>query len=244
MAFALLVASHAEAQVYSCPVTFVLEDSRIPPVGIVELDFDVSYGPDDLAFAGSGAAVECVLLAGATSAVFEDDDAGKLAVELDSPTGLSSLITPLARCTTLSAELPTAADLATAVVAQKQAGGADVTPPVPVEMLLPEVDDCELVATTTTTTSTTSSTTSTTTPSTSTTTTTTVPVATCGDPTGDSATTATDALLTLNAAVGLASCALCTCDIDGSTTVTASDALFILNVAVGQPLDSACPPCS
>jgi hypothetical protein len=216
----------AQTDVYRCPITFVFQDDRIPPVGIVELTFDVAYEPAGLEFAGHGTAVDCTKLASTATAAFDDDDAGRLHVDLSSETGISSLIQALARCTTLSVDVPTAADFVVTILDEKKLGGADVLPLVPVELLLPEVDDCELVTTTTSTT------------------TTSLPVERCGDPTEDSATTATDALFTLSAAVGLAPCALCACDVDGSTAVTASDALFVLSYAVGQPVELNCPPCS
>jgi hypothetical protein len=219
----------AQADTYRCPVTFVVEDARFPPIGIIELDFEVSYAIDAVGFEGHEGTVDCTVLATGATAVFADDDAGLLGVEIDSAAGISSLISPLARCTTLSAELPVAGDFDVTVVKEKKVGGTDVVPLVPVQMLLPEIEDCVFVTTTTSTTSTTTST---------------IPVASCADPTGDSATTATDALLTLNAAVGLVPCALCACDVDGSAAVTASDALFVLSYAVGQTVELDCPPCS
>ena len=223
------VASAQEADTYRCPVTFVVEDARFPPIGLIEIDFDVSYSVEAIGFEGHGNTVDCTVLATGATATFDDDDAGLLGVEIDSAAGISSLISPLARCTTLSVELPVAGDFTVAVVKEKKVGGTDVVPLVAVQILLPEIEDCELVTTTTSTTSTTTMT---------------LPSASCADPTGDSATTATDALLTLNAAVGLVPCALCDCDVDGSAAITASDALFILNYAVGQPVELDCPPCS
>jgi hypothetical protein len=86
------------------------------------------------------------------------------------------------------------------------------------------------------------------------TTTTLPPVAACGDPlalhassfgttsTGR-AVTASDALYTLQAAVGIATCAICVCDVDGGGSVAATDALAILRYAVGQPVTLNCPAC-
>lgn len=67
------------------------------------------------------------------------------------------------------------------------------------------------------------------------------PVPACGDPTGDGEITATDALLALNAAIGLTSCDVACCDVDDSGGVAASDALAILNVAIGIPVELTCP---
>ena len=69
------------------------------------------------------------------------------------------------------------------------------------------------------------------------------PPGTCGDPTGNGI-TATDALFTLQAAIGLQVCEPCLCDADGNASVTATDALRVLNAAVGQPLELLCPVCS
>jgi hypothetical protein len=68
----------------------------------------------------------------------------------------------------------------------------------------------------------------------------------CGHPVSGSAAspiTASDALFTLRAAVGIGSCDDCLCDADGSGNVTATDALVILRAAVGQPVTLACPLC-
>jgi hypothetical protein len=67
------------------------------------------------------------------------------------------------------------------------------------------------------------------------------PVPSCGDPTGDGEVTATDALFTLNAAVGLVSCDLAYCDVNDSGAVSAPDALAILNFAIGLAVELACP---
>lgn len=66
----------------------------------------------------------------------------------------------------------------------------------------------------------------------------------CGDPAeARGSVTATDALFMLQVAVGLNTCDLCVCDVDGSGAVTATDALFTLSSAVGQPVLLACPAC-
>jgi hypothetical protein len=104
------------------------------------------------------------------------------------------------------------------------------------------------------------STTSSTSTSTSTsTTTTTIPSRPCGDPLaliagpmlgageGESAVyvvAASDALLTLKAAVGSAVCALCVCDVDSNGSVGAADALRVLKKAVGQDIALTCVPCT
>jgi hypothetical protein len=67
------------------------------------------------------------------------------------------------------------------------------------------------------------------------------PIPTCGDPTGDGDVTATDALIALNAAIGLTTCELAYCDVDDSGAIAASDALAILNVAIGIPIALSCP---
>jgi hypothetical protein len=54
---------------------------------------------------------------------------------------------------------------------------------------------------------------------------------------------ASDALATLRASVGSASCPLCRCDTDSSGSVKASDALRVLRAAVGLAVDLDCPAC-
>lgn len=76
----------------------------------------------------------------------------------------------------------------------------------------------------------------------------------CGDPVALTAGTAieelplavnaTDGLFVLRASVGLASCDVCVCDVNGSGSVSATDALAVLQIAVGQPVPLQCPPCS
>lgn len=73
------------------------------------------------------------------------------------------------------------------------------------------------------------------------TTTTTPPQPSCGDPNGDGEVTATDALISLTAAVGIEQCGLAVCDANGDGKVTASDALVLLKVAVGEPIELNCP---
>jgi cysteine-rich repeat protein len=86
---------------------------------------------------------------------------------------------------------------------------------------------------------TTTSTTTTTTTTTSTTTTT-LPAPTCGDPTEDGQITAADALLTLQAAVGLTVCDVSRCDTNADGQVTALDALKLLQYAVGLDVTLNC----
>jgi hypothetical protein len=65
---------------------------------------------------------------------------------------------------------------------------------------------------------------------------------TCGDPNGDDAVTATDALATLQVAIGMGECLPEQCDADGDLAIDASDALRILVAAVGQSGLLQCPP--
>jgi hypothetical protein len=55
-----------------------------------------------------------------------------------------------------------------------------------------------------------------------------------GDANKDGIITASDALMTLRAAVGSDECALAICDVDGNGTITAADALEVLRAAVGM----------
>jgi hypothetical protein len=69
-------------------------------------------------------------------------------------------------------------------------------------------------------------------------------VRTCGNPAGsDERISATDALATLQAAVGLFDCDACLCDANGSGGISATDALIVLRVAIDLPAALACPPC-
>jgi hypothetical protein len=99
---------------------------------------------------------------------------------------------------------------------------------------------------TTTTTSSTTSTSLSTTTSTFSTTSTTLVQASCGDPDGDGATRASDALYVLAVAVGVADCPSCVCNVDSSVApaVTGADALRVLLYAVGSNTDPLiCPAC-
>jgi hypothetical protein len=67
----------------------------------------------------------------------------------------------------------------------------------------------------------------------------------CGDPDRNNAINATDALLTLRAAVSIVSCPLTQCDADRSGSVSATDALRVLVSAVGLQTELICPaPCT
>ncbi len=66
----------------------------------------------------------------------------------------------------------------------------------------------------------------------------------CGDSDGDDESTATDALVALHAAIGLADCALCLCDTSGNRSTSATDALLILRHGTGEGVSFACPACS
>jgi len=87
----------------------------------------------------------------------------------------------------------------------------------------------------------TTTTTHTTTTTTNSTTTTTSPTSDCGDPTDDGKITATDALFTLGAAIGINTCHLFVCDVNNDGKVAASDAQVILYVSIGVPIVLNCP---
>jgi hypothetical protein len=65
----------------------------------------------------------------------------------------------------------------------------------------------------------------------------------CGDADADDAVTATDALISLFASVGSASCEVCVCDVNGSGAITAVDSQITLAAAVGTAPDLMCPAC-
>ena len=62
----------------------------------------------------------------------------------------------------------------------------------------------------------------------------------CGDPDGDGAVTASDALLAIGAAVGSGECANRLCDVNSDCLTTMSDGLMILSAATGQPVELSC----
>jgi hypothetical protein len=63
----------------------------------------------------------------------------------------------------------------------------------------------------------------------------------CGDASGDGEVKASDAMFTLQSAVGTHDCPLLRCDCNASGSVTASDAMDILKTSVGIPVDLRCP---
>jgi hypothetical protein len=66
----------------------------------------------------------------------------------------------------------------------------------------------------------------------------------CGDPDRSGDIQTTDALITLRAAVALATCTPAQCDTDRNGKVSVGDALRVLRAAVGLPSDLLCPaPC-
>ena len=66
---------------------------------------------------------------------------------------------------------------------------------------------------------------------------------TCGDANESGFYEATDALRALHAALGLARCEMCLCDVDGSAGIAATDALGLLQTAVGAGPALSCPAC-
>jgi hypothetical protein len=72
----------------------------------------------------------------------------------------------------------------------------------------------------------------------------------CGDVDGSDDLTATDALITLQLAIGLAPSFKCACDVlacadyNGDRMLTASDALTLLILSTGGEHDPNCPPCA
>ena len=63
----------------------------------------------------------------------------------------------------------------------------------------------------------------------------------CGDPTGTGGVTVIDALFILKASVGLESCALSLCDVNGDGFITASDARRVLLDSIGINVPFLCP---
>jgi cysteine-rich repeat protein len=65
----------------------------------------------------------------------------------------------------------------------------------------------------------------------------------CGDADRDGSVTSTDALLALQAGIGVLYCDGCLCDASGGSNVTATDALMLLQQAVGGQVPLACETC-
>lgn len=212
--------------------------SMIDEVAISNLEFRVDYSDAVGRIEGSGASAVCRRALGGALAAFNDDDAAQtLKVAILRLQQFSGPVV-LAGCRFFyDGSVPVASQFHVSIqVAARNGEDLNVEP-------LPEVRvtsvECpgELPNPTTTTTMTT-----TTVPVTSTTL---VVDGRCGFPVSDGEKPlASDALYTLRAAVGLLSCPLCVCDVDGSTKVTASDALAVLRAAVGSGAPFACPTCS
>jgi hypothetical protein len=66
---------------------------------------------------------------------------------------------------------------------------------------------------------------------------------TAAAPTGETP-SITDALMVLQAAVGLRECEPCVCDVDASGSISVSDAGMVLRLAVGVPVELSCPTCA
>ena len=68
----------------------------------------------------------------------------------------------------------------------------------------------------------------------------------CGDPDDSGQVRASDALFVLRAAVGVATCEPCVCNVDssaGTNPITASDSLRVLRASVGTAVELICPAC-
>jgi hypothetical protein len=63
----------------------------------------------------------------------------------------------------------------------------------------------------------------------------------CGDTDGNREVTVADALFIIRVTVGLDSCALELCDLDGSGNITVTDVLLALALATGQEIETSCP---
>ncbi len=248
--FSLAVAASAVAgQGQSCVITLSLIDQ----VAINNLDFKVDYSSAGGQIEGSGPTAVCRGALGGAMAAFNDVDATQaIRFSIISLKQFSGQVTLVGCRFSYNVSAPVASDfhISVQVAAQNSEDGNVVPlPRVAVTGIqCPGVLPVPTTTTTSSTTTTTSSTTTSTVPVTTTSapvTTTTVVAGRCGFPLSDGdRPTASDALYTLRAAVGLAPCASCVCDVDGSTRITASDALAILRNAVGGEVLFTCPACS
>jgi hypothetical protein len=66
----------------------------------------------------------------------------------------------------------------------------------------------------------------------------------CGQPvTSGTGPTAVDCSSLLRSALGISTCELCVCDVNGSQSLSTTDSLLCLKRAVGQNVELDCPPC-
>lgn len=234
LSLAGLLAAAPAAPAATCVFTM----SMTSGTDLNNLDFKVDYKNVDAGnIEGTVSKPECTrALGGQTFASFHDDDANQqLLVSFIRLTHFSAP-TPLAGCKIFYDQSePTILDFKVTVTNAARDGEDNNVQPLPTVVVSNVECPGELPEVTTTTTL----------PPDTTTTTLVGNDERCGFPVTDGIKpAASDALFTLKAAVGQASCALCVCDVNDSGNVSAGDALTVLAVAVGSGPELDCPPCN
>ncbi len=235
ISLAVLVLAASTASAAQCVFTMSMSSGT----DVNNLDFKVDYSNTDAGnVEGTPNRPECVrALGGQAFASFHDLDEDQELLVSFIRLSYFSAPTPLAACRIFYDSLePTIFDFDVTVTNAGRDGEDNNVVPLPVVLVSKVECPGEFPDTTTTTT--------TTTLGEDTTTTTLDGDQRCGFPVSNGETpAASDALFTLKAAVGGASCAVCVCDVSGDGNVAAGDALTILKAAVGSVSEFDCPPC-
>jgi len=202
-------------------------------IDVNNLDLKVNYLGTGGNVEGTPTQPECArALGGNVFAAFHDDEANSVLSVAMIRLSHFSAPTPLVACRISYDSIePTPADFSVNVTNAGRDGGDDNVDPRPTITVTSVECPGELPNATTTTTL----------PET----TTTLPGGDrCGFPvSAGEQPSASDALVVLKVAVGVAECALCICDVNDSNSVAAGDALAILRAAVGIETVLVCPPC-
>jgi hypothetical protein len=226
----------APAQDHTCVVMVTMTSGT----EVNNLDFSVNYSDLDGEIEGLGQNPTCrVVLANSFVAYNDDDAAKRMGVGIIRLAKFSAPRDLFACRVFYDTMLPVPGEFRFTVSNATRDGEDEQISPKP-QIAVTSIDCPGQLpdSPTTTTTSTTSTTT------TSTTTTTTIGNGRCGFPATDGENpSAADALSALKAAVGILTCPLCVCDVDGGGSVGASDALAILRAAVGLGVNLNCPAC-
>jgi hypothetical protein len=230
LSLAGLLVSASAALAGTCVFTVSMDTGT----DVNNLDFKVSYDlVDGGTVEGTATRPECARAISGSFAARDNDDDKELAVSFIRLNTFSGP-TPLLGCRIFYDSLePVPSDFSVTVLNAGRGGEDDNVIPLPVVDVsdvdcpgeLPEI----------------------------TTTTTTIPITTttldfgdqrCGFPISDGQfPTASDALYTLRAGVGVSPCPLCVCDLNDNGNLSAGDALRLLHAAVGNEIEYECPPC-
>jgi hypothetical protein len=228
---AVRVACAADSLPRRCNLVFV-ESTNASFRGLAHVEFRVDYPKEKLDFGEPLACAAHPLQQGVTATFENDTNAGIFQATLSRPNGLFPY--PLAVCAAAGAADAQEQALSITVAASRDTAGQDLDPPASVTL---ETFEC---VTTVSPSSTTVTETTTSTTLGETTTTTIGQDGLCGDADDNGSITASDALLTLRTAVGVATCAVSLCDVNADGVINTTDSLRILRKAVGIGGDLGC----